>query len=58
MVSFDAATSLTPSGAAIINYRWNFGDGTLSGRLTTAVADDRHTHTTRTGSYDRDPDRH
>jgi PKD repeat protein len=29
VVSFDATTSSTPSGAAINNYRWNFGDGTI-----------------------------
>lgn len=28
-VNFDASTSTTPSGAAITNYRWNFGDGTI-----------------------------
>jgi PKD repeat protein len=27
-VNFDAGTSTSPSGAAITNYRWNFGDGT------------------------------
>jgi PKD repeat protein len=26
-VNFDAATSSSPSGVAITNYRWNFGDG-------------------------------
>jgi PKD repeat protein len=28
-VFFDGSTSTTPSGAAINNYRWNFGDGTI-----------------------------
>jgi immune inhibitor A len=57
VVSFDGSTSSTPSGAALNNYRWNFGDGTIiSGSPFTAAPGGgnyqapRHTYTA-VGSY-------
>jgi PKD repeat protein len=42
-VNFDAGTSLRPSGAAITNYRWNFGDG--SAVFNTASPTTTHPYT-------------
>jgi PKD repeat protein len=47
-VNFDAGTSQRPSGAAITNYRWNFGDG--SAVLNTGVATTSHLYTVA-GTY-------
>jgi hypothetical protein len=40
IVNFDASSSLTPSGAAIAAYRWDFGDGTTA--VTVASATTKH----------------